>query len=153
MKYIDSSAFVKYYSEESSEKGSDKVKEIIDRAKEGKETLVSSVLLIGEVISAFDKWVRMRLIKKEEFDEIIGVFVSDLRKLADKNSIILEDITSISMIFCVDYIVKHHLTVNDSSHLYSALVHKNSIKEFVCSDMNLINAAKKEGFKIMNPEQ
>ena len=60
MKYIDSSAFVKYYSEESSEKGSDKVKEIIDRAKEGKETL---------------------------------------------------------------------------------------------SDMNLINAAKKEGFKIMNPEQ
>lgn len=51
MKYIDSSAFVKYYSENSVEKGADKVRELIDSAKIGKEIFVSSVLLIGEVIS------------------------------------------------------------------------------------------------------
>lgn len=33
MKYVDSSAFVKYYSDESVEKGADKVKEIVDSAK------------------------------------------------------------------------------------------------------------------------
>ena len=54
MKYIDSSAFVKYYANEDSEKGSDKVKELIDKAKEGDEKLISSVLLIPECISSFD---------------------------------------------------------------------------------------------------
>jgi predicted nucleic acid-binding protein len=153
MKYIDSSAFVKYYSDEKAEKGAEKVRKLIDTTKLGKETIISFILLIGEVISAFDKWVRLKIITKREFDEIISVFVTDLKQLTNENSIMLEGITPISMIFSIDYIMKYHLTVNDSLHLYTALMHKRDITEFVCSDNNLINAAKNEGLKVTNPEK
>ena len=36
MKYIDTCAFVKYYSKEEFEKGIDKIIELIDKAKSGK---------------------------------------------------------------------------------------------------------------------
>lgn len=46
MNYIDTSAFVKYYSEEGSEKGSARVQKLIDDAKEGREHLIC-VIVIG----------------------------------------------------------------------------------------------------------
>jgi len=150
MKYIDSSAFVKYYSVE---KGSDKVNSIIDKAKEGKEKLISSILLIGEVVSAFDKMFRQKLITKEEFMISVKDFINDINELTEKNAIILEDIDSMDMTFAVDYIVNHHLTVNDALHLYSALVNKKKIEKFVSSDKNLNNAAKKEGLSVFDPEE
>ena len=150
MKYIDSSAFVKYYS---AEKGSDKVNVIIDKAKDGKEKLLSSILLIGEVISAFDKMFRQKLITKEELMISVKDFINDINELTERNSIILEDIDSMDMKFAVDYIVNHHLTVNDALHLYAALVNKKKIERFVSSDRNLNNAAKKEGLNVFNHEE
>ena len=153
MKYIDSSAFIKYYSDESAEKGADKMKVIIDRAKDGKEVLISSVLLIGEVISAFDKWVRLKILTKEQMSEVISEFVNDIKDLTEVNSIILEDVNSINIIFAVDYIINYHMTVNDAIHLYTALINGNRIDEFVSSDNNLNAVAEKEGLKIFNPEE
>jgi len=153
MKYIDSSAFVKYYSDENVEKGANKVKTIIDKAKNGKETLISSVMLIGEVISAFDKWTRLKLLTKEQTAEIISEFVNDVKGLTDADAIIIEDVNSIIMIPSIDYIVKYHLTVNDSLHLYSALLHKGEVEEFISSDNRLNAAARREGLRIFNPEE
>ncbi|MBI3412685.1 MAG: type II toxin-antitoxin system VapC family toxin [Candidatus Aenigmarchaeota archaeon] len=152
MRYIDSSAFVKYYSEESAEKGANIVKEIIDNAKEGRETLISSILLVGEVISAFDKWARTGILSKENCTKTIAVFVNDIKELTEKNTIVLEDVRSIGMISAVDYIVNYHLTVNDAIHLYTALINKDKIECFVSSDNNLNTAAKKSGLKVFDPE-
>jgi len=78
---------------------------------------------------------------------------NDIKELVDANSIILEDINSIYMVSAIDYIINYHLTVNDSLHLYTALVNKNKIEEFISSDKNLNVAAEKEGLKVFNPEE
>jgi len=153
MKYVDSSAFVKYYANEDSEKGSNKVKELIDKAKRGNEKLISSVLLIPECVSSFDKWKRQRLLTKEEVNERLAIFVEDLKELVSNNGLVIEGINTFAVVFCIDYIVKHSLAVNDSFHLYSALLNKNEIEQFVCSDKMLLEAAKKEGLEVFNPEE
>ncbi len=153
MKYIDTSSFVKYYSNEESEKGSNKLRELIDKAKQGNEKLLASVLLIPECVSSFDKWKRQKLLTKEEFNERLALFIEDLKELANNNGLTIEGINSIALIFSIDYIAKHSLSVNDALHLYSALLNKNEIRQFVCSDRNLCEAAKKEGFEVLNPEE
>jgi len=134
-------------------KGSDTVGAIIDKAKVGKEVLISSILLMGEVVSAFDKRIRLKFITKEEVTISTNDFINDIKELVDANSIILEDINSIYMVSAIDYIINYHLTVNDSLHLYTALVNKNKIEEFISSDKNLNVAAEKEGLKVFNPEE
>ena len=152
MKYIDTSAFVKYYSGEGSEKGADFIRELIDRTKSGEEKLISSILLIGETVSVFDKWVRLKLLTKQDFFEILSAFLNDTKELVNNGSMVFEEINSFMVISSLDYIVKHGLTVNHSFHLYTALLNKNRIEEFICSDNNLIRAAKLEGLNILNPE-
>jgi predicted nucleic acid-binding protein len=72
--------------------------------------------------------------------------------LTDNGSLILEPISTAVVIFCLEIIVKHHIPINDSIHLYSALLNKTKIEEFICSDKMLLEAAKKEGFKVEDPE-
>lgn len=151
--YMDSSAFVKYYSEEGIEKGAEKVKDIIDKAKDGKGTLLSSVLLIGEVVSAFDKWLRLKVLTNDQTVAVIREFISDMKILADRKAIVLEDINSITIASAIDFIVNHHLTANDALHLYAALVNKDRIEQFISSDKSLNAAAKKEGLNIFDPEE
>lgn len=153
MKYIDSSAFVKYYADESAEKGSAATSSLLDRAKEGKEKLIASILLIGECASVFDKWLRLKKIDIEERDKMIGDFISDIKELTEKESLQLEAITILAVMFSIDHITRHHLTVNDALHLHSAMIHKDKINQFICCDKNLLQAAGKEGLKTWNPEE
>ncbi|MEK6888046.1 MAG: type II toxin-antitoxin system VapC family toxin [Candidatus Aenigmatarchaeota archaeon] len=153
MKYIDTSAFVKYYSAEPAEKGAEQIEKLVDNAKIGEETLLSSVLLIGEAVSVFDKWLRLKRITNEGLDKATGKFITDVRELTESGNLMLEHVSVFNSLFSVDYIVKHHLTVNDALHLYAALLHKDKIDTFVCSDKNLLKAAEKEGFITMNPEE
>jgi len=67
MKYIDTSCFVKYYGTEEFEKGIDEITDLIDNAKKGKEILISSIFMIGEAVSTFDRWIRIKAITEEEF--------------------------------------------------------------------------------------
>lgn len=123
MKYIDTSAFVKYYSAEPAEKGAEQIKKLMDNAKKGEEALLSSVLLIGEAVSVFDKWLRLKRITNEGLDKAIGKFILDVRELTEGGNLTLEPVNVFNSLFSVDYIVKYHLTVNDALHLYAALVH------------------------------
>ncbi len=152
-KYIDTSAFAKYYSEEKTEKGADKIKRMIDDAKTGKEILLTSALLLGESVSVFDKWLRLKRITKEGLDKATGKFILDIKELTENNGLTLESVSTFNLLFSVDYILKHHLTVNDALHLYAALAHKDKIEAFICSDKNLLKAAEKEGFPTLNPEE
>lgn len=152
MKYIDTSAFVKYYTEEYSEKGSDEIKALINSAKAGNERLLTSVMLIGEAVSVFDKWVRTKLLNKDEFFKLLAEFVQDLKELLDNGGLVFEGINSQMVILALEYIIKYNLTLNDAFHLYCALANKDKIDLFVCCDKMLLSAAEKEELKIFNPE-
>ena len=152
MNYIDTSSFVKYYRFESDEKGADKIIELIEDAKKGKVALISSFLLVGECISVFDKWVRYKFISAEESDKTIKKFIRDVQELSITGILTLESVSTSTITNCLDLITKHHLSINDSIHLFAALSNKAQIEKFICSDNNLIKAAEKEGFEVLNPE-
>lgn len=152
MNYIDTSAFVKYYSKEEYEKGFAKVKKVIEEAKAGNEILISSYFIVGESVSAFDKWVRYKLITNEELTSAIKRFLADIKEMNDKGTLILEPLTSSVVTLCTELIVEYHISINDAIHLYSALSNKTLIKQFISSDETLLKAAKAEGFEVFNPE-
>jgi len=153
MKYIDTSAFVKYYRYEADEKGAIKIIKLVEDAKKGKTALISSFLLIGECVSAFDKWVRYKLIVPADLNDIIKRFMLDIQELSNSGTLILEPVSTATIANCLDLITKHHLSINDAIHLYSALSNKSLINQFVCSDEILIKAAEKEFLPIANPEK
>lgn len=151
MKYLDTSAFVKHYRKE--EEGSNKINKIIDDVRDGKEQLMSSFFVVGETISVFDKWARYRYISNDECAELVKIFLKDVKELTDNEILVLEPISTSTITNCLDLITKHHLSINDSIHLYTALSNKALIDTFICSDDTLIKAAEKEGFTIFNPEK
>jgi len=150
MKYIDTSAFVKHYRKE--ELGSDIINKLMDDSKEKNSQLISSFIVVGEIISVFDKWVRYKFITKQECDELVRIFLKEIKQLTDNEVLILESVSNSMITMSVELIIKHHLSLNDALHLYTALGNKNLIQEFVCSDDSLLKAAKSEGFEVLNPE-
>jgi len=152
MNYIDTSSFVKYYRYEADEKGANKIIELIDNAKKGKAALISSFLLVGECVSVFDKWVRYKFISSEESNKTIKKFIRDVQELSIIGTLTLESVSISTITNCLDLITKHHLSINDAIHLFAALSNKAQIDQFICSDDNLIKAAEKEGFSVVNPE-
>src|SRR3989338_2412837 len=152
MKYIDTSAFVKYFSEENAEKGSDKIKLIVDTSNKD-DAIISSILLVVEVVSVFDKWVRLKLLEKDMLSETVGEFSNMLKNFVDDGRLVLEDVSSAFIVSAVDYVVKHHIPINDALHLASALLHRDEIECFISADKNLNEAAKKEGLNVVNPEE
>ncbi len=153
MYYIDTSAFIKEYANEELEKGSEKIKHIIEQAKQGDITLLSSILLIPEAISIFDKWKRRNIISEIDFITLISEFIKDVNELINSRGLIFQEANTQIFIYIAQYIIKHGLTTNDAIHLYSALLNKETIEQFICSDTNLNQAAHTEGFKIFNPEE
>ncbi len=153
MKYIDTSAFVKRYGNEENEKGVRVVSELIEAARKGEETLLSNFLIIGEAVSVFDKWVRRKAISQKERDGLIKRFLADVTELYKKGMLILEPVNSYGIVFCLELITKHHISLNDALHLYAALSNRDSVELFVCSDGDLLKAAKEEGLDVFNPEE
>ncbi len=152
MKYIDTSALVKYYGNPEFEKGIDEITDLIEKANQGKEVLVTSIFTIGEAVSVFDRWIRIKAITEEEFSKIIARFLVDIEKLNNTGGLIIESINPLSIIFSIEHIIKHHMPINDSLHLYTALTLKLQIEQFISSDEMQLNAAKKEGLCTWNPE-
>jgi predicted nucleic acid-binding protein len=153
MKYIDTSAFVKYYADESLEKGASEIQIIIEDAKNGKEKLTSSILLVGETVSVFDRWLRLNLINKLERDKLVSQFFDDLNELLDTGGLILDPLSSLSVTNSIDLILAHHVAINDALHLHSLLSRRSSITTFICSDEHLLKAAEAENVITWNPEK
>jgi len=145
MKYIDTSAFVKHYRKE--ELGSDIINKLMDDSKEKNSQLISSFIVVGEIISVFDKWVRYKFITKQECDELVRIFLKEIKQLTDNEVLILESVSNSMITMSVELIIKHHLSLNDALHLYTALGNKNLIQEFVCSDDSLLKAANQKALR------
>jgi predicted nucleic acid-binding protein len=83
----------------------------------------------------------------------LGRFVIDVRELSEVGALILETISPLFITSSVEYIVKHHISINDAIHLYTALTWMPEVNEFICCDENLLKAAKAEGLNTFNPEE
>ncbi len=73
-------------------------------------------------------------------------------ELIENGALIIETITPLFLTFSIEYIIKHHIAINDAIHLYTALTWAPEIDQFICSDKNLIKAAESENLKILNPD-
>ncbi|MBI5002550.1 type II toxin-antitoxin system VapC family toxin [Candidatus Woesearchaeota archaeon] len=152
MKYIDTSAFVKYYASEETEKGATKVAEVIEQAKKGEIILISSIFLVGEAISVFDKWIRKKIIDEDEGKKIISEFIHDIIELTENDVLILETINHLTILSSLELIQKYHIPINDAIHFHTMLTYKSIVKEFICSDKQFIEAVKKEKINVYNTD-
>jgi predicted nucleic acid-binding protein len=83
----------------------------------------------------------------------LGRFLLDVKELNETGALILETVNPLFITFSIEYIIKHHIPINDAIHLYTALTWRPEMEEFVCSDENLLRAAKAEGLNTFNPEE
>ena len=127
MNYIDTSAFIKYYSDEVREKGVREVTNLIESAKGGNDTLLSTFFIIGEAISVFDKRVRQKIITLDDFNISIKKFLADINEMTTKGVLVLEPVSSSTILLCAELIIKHHLSINDAIHLYTTLANRDIV--------------------------
>lgn len=141
MTYLDTSALAKKYIKEA---GSKKIKDII-----GKDAIIAtSKLTYAEMLSALIRRMRSGDISKGEAERFISDFENDW---CDFHSVdVKDDIFSI-----IKRVIRlYSLRGSDSIHLASAVWLKEMLKEdiaFVASDVNLLEAAQREGLQIINP--
>ncbi len=109
--YLDTSAFVKRYSEET---GSD----VVNYVFESDHEIVSSHWTLAETAAALDKKVVKRQITPEERDKSLAIFFSDIAS-RDITFIKLSDEFVYPMI---EKILQHHISADDALQLFSCLV-------------------------------
>ena len=137
--FLDTSALVKRYHEE---EHSDIINEIFK-----KYIIVISELSIVEFTSAINRKAVEGVITKDEVFKILNFFLRDLA-----NFIILKfDSEVINSSLRV--ILKHDLKTLDSLQLAFALKIKEYNPIFISFDKKLNDAARKEGFKVINFEE
>lgn len=149
MIYVDTSAFLKYYHQE---KGTDQVERIVGEAEKSKHLLTSSVWLVLKSVAGVQSWLARGWISLTERNELIGKLSYDLDNWRKLRCLRLKDITSQLLSKATSLIIKHSVTPGDAIHLATALALKPEIEIFIASDKYLKEAARKEGFKIFNPE-
>lgn len=134
MIYLDSSALVKRYVEET---GSDSV----DRLLAEQPFAATSRLTYPEILSALTRKHRAREISKGVFGKLAAAFESDWGKL-----FVLEfDEELLPVVRKV--ILKHAIRGADSVHLASAMWLRSALREdvvFACADRKLLDAARVE---------
>lgn len=137
--YFDTSALLKKYI---SEVGSENVDKLFFSAA---EIHISSVGHV-EAISSFRRLLLEKEIEQTDYEVLKKEVNRDFQfyDVVDvSNEIILSAINSID---------KYQLKSLDAIHLGTALCIKKDIDYFVSCDKKLLIAAKKEGFKTVNPE-
>jgi predicted nucleic acid-binding protein len=132
--FFDTSAFVKRYVEES---GTEKVVEICDQA----EQLVLCVICLPEMISTLNRLVREGKLQGGDYQKMRDLILKEIED-AEICYVTPEVITQ--TIRCLENNV---LRAMDALHLGCALVVEPDL--FVSSDQRQIEAAKREGLKVM----
>jgi predicted nucleic acid-binding protein len=136
--FIDTSALMKRYINEI---GSD----IIDSLFTKCDTIYVSIITEIEAFSTLRRLLHDKQIVKREFLHLHKEIETDLQYFT------IIDINESVIKLTKDLIWHHSLKTLDSIQLSSALLIKDSIDYFVCSDNRLVTAAKKEKLHIINP--
>jgi len=139
--YFDSSALVKRYVKE---EGSETVQSLIERGG----SIATSKLAYPEILSAFGRKQRTGELAAALFRKLVDQFDADWKSVfvVELHDELLPTVKLLS--------AKYSLKGADTVHLSSALWLKRSVQTdmiFVASDGNLLEAAKGERLKVINP--
>jgi len=139
--FFDTSALAKRYMKE---EGTDKVDEVFDASD---NDVAISNITIPEVVSAFKINVKMKTITEDEFFKLVDRFLYDV-----ENRFLIRKLDDNHVANSVNLIAKYGLRTGDAIQLAIALEGKSTYT-FVCSDSDLIEAARSEGMKVINLEE
>ena len=132
--FFDTSAFIKRYIEEP---GADKVIEICKKAEE----LVLSVMCLPEMISTLNRLVREDKLSRSDYEKTRDLI---LREIEDVQICYITPGVVARTIKCLE---NNPVRAMDALHLGCALVVGPDL--FVSSDHRQIEAARKEGLKVI----
>lgn len=141
--YLDSSALVKRYAVET---GSDKVTALV----ESDEKIAVSWLALPETLSAVARRAKGGSISTEVLDSIRNQLHRDMQRF------MTVEVCGAPVDGIEKLIARHALRGADSIHLSTALWLSKATKTtvvFVASDNELLNAARAEKLKILNPSE
>jgi len=145
--YLDSSAYIKQFSQE---KGSSSIRKIFEASETGRLVIIISQWTIGESLAAIDrKFRRKEIDKKEKEFSMIKLFEITVR-LSQTGSLRMVPVREEIVRASWPLISMYSLSADDALHLVSAALGLASI--FVAADEYLLKAAGKEGFETYNVE-
>ncbi len=145
IQYWDTSALIKRYR---IEKGSPKVNDLFAEIESGESKGIISYLGVLESLSAI---TRRKGEIKGDYRKVIKAMLTEIM---DKFTIV--PIDNYIMELAMKLVIKYNLRSLDSIHLAAALIISQYVEKemvFISSDTELLKAAKKEGFEIINPEE
>lgn len=132
--FFDTSAFVKRYV---NEVGSEKVTEICEQADE----LALSIICFPEMISTLNRLIREGKLQKTVYQQIKELIEADLKDIE------ICDLSQPVIACGIECLEKYTLRTLDAFHVACAINVKADI--FVSSDKRQIEAAEKEGLKVV----
>lgn len=150
--FLDSSAFVKYYADE---EGSDEVRALLARAFMEPSDIEAIVcdLVVPETVSALSRKVRRgedpSLVADIHY--LLGAVVADV--LSPQSPFVVIESSGV-VSHAPSVIMQHGLTGSDAVQLAAALAARAHTPYgisfiFVAADLDLVEAARREGFEIM----
>jgi predicted nucleic acid-binding protein len=140
--YLDTSALVKRYYEEP---GSGYINHVFEISLYP----ITSIIAYPEVLSALSRKKRERNISIKDYNLALKYFKTDWF-----NFYIIGELTNEVIETTTDLFRDYTIRGFDAIHLATALVTKrelNASLDFLCSDKILLDAAKREGLKAINP--
>jgi len=146
--YIDSSAYVKEYHDET---GSDKVHRIFENSRKGVDVILISLWTISETINAIDKHFMRHEFNEEEYRTVLGAIFSDLLDMMENKNLKIIDIETNLVKMSWEYISSEHLSAADSLHLVTAI--RSNADIFYAADKRLTRAATSKNLKAVDVEE
>lgn len=144
--YLDTSAFLKEFSEESK---SEIIHRIFEMCRAGKITIITSRWTINESTAALDKKYKKGEITTFERDQVIFTILRRVDELIERNQIVATRLTNEVLQSSTVIVTDKHLSADDALHLFSAILGK--CDALVLADNRFANLAKDgEDFEIFN---
>ena len=138
--YLDSSALIKRYVEES---GSKVIQELYKKAYSGEIKLITSLWNVGEVLGVFDMKRRRGELAEKTHDFVRRAFLTDIKRMSTIGVLEIVPVHSMLLADSWEIIERHHIYQADALQIVSAKY--ESAEEFYTADKRLHKVALGEG--------
>lgn len=146
--YLDSSALVKRYV---SEKGSELLDKLYEKADTGELLLATSIWNLGEALGVLDMYKRRGWIDEKQFQTATSNLAGETIRLTRLKVMRIIAMTSSIVANSWQYILSYSIYEADAIQLTSFAVSNSNL--LLSADTVLIRAAVKEGIKAFNVEK
>lgn len=140
MQYLDSSALAKRYV---TEKGSETMDRVFERAEKGEEPLFFSTWNVGELAAVFDKYEREGLL---EAKKVMTTFLEEVKRLGKSRMAEVVPVSGSVIADAVTLTTRHHVYVADALQVVSCRTVSGA--RLVTADPRLAGIAGEEGLEV-----